>query len=312
MDEISIRRYAPTDKDAWNAFAESARNGNFLFDRNYMDYHKERFPDCSFLFFKRERICALIPGTLDASGVFSSHAGLTFGGFIVGDSVGASDVKVLFEKLDGALKKTGARTVLYKPLPWIYAEKPSQEDLYWLFRKKAVLRHRLLSCALRPDEANPSAQKRRYLRRGERESLEFSESSDWEGFWEILEECLEQRHHSKPVHSLREMTSLAKGFPQNIRLFTVKTGAEILAGSVVYVSRQVAHAQYLASSPEGRAKHAMDFLMLKLLARFSDKKFLDWGTSNENGGLVLNEGLVRQKEECGGTGIVYDTFEYTL
>lgn len=312
MEHLTIRRYENSDREIWNEFVRNSRNGNFLFNRNYMEYHVDRFPDCSFLFFRGEKLCAVIPGTIDGEKIFSSHAGLTFGGFILDDFARASDVQILFELLDAELKNLGAQKVRYKPLPWIYAKFPSQEDLYWLFRKKATLRSRLLSTALMPKLAQMSSQKRRYFHRSERSGLKFSESPDWENFWLVLDSCLQSRHEAHPVHSAAELKLLALRFPKNIRLFTVSDSEGILSGAVIYESENVAHAQYLASSAKGRAVHAMDFLMLSLVQKFGEKRFVDWGTSNENGGLILNEGLIRQKEECGGHGVAYDTYEYEL
>ncbi len=312
MSEISIRRYHREDAACWNAFVQGARNGNFLFDRGYMDYHADRFPDCSFFFLKGDSPCAVLPGTLSADGVFSSHAGLTFGGFVVDRSVGVLDVKRFFELLDAELPGLGAKKVLYKPIPWIYADSPSEEAQYWLFRKGAKLSARLVSSTLEPRTMQPSSKKRYYLHKGTREGLVFSESNDFDAFWDLLDRCLVEGHGAHPVHSKAELRLLAERFPQNIRLFTVTRNGELLSGSVVYVSRHVAHSQYLASSAKGRALHAMDFLMLNEINRFPEQRFFDWGTSCEDGGRILNEGLAHQKETYAGRGIVHDIYEYAL
>lgn len=312
MSEISIRRYLPEDALRWNAFVKGARNGHFLFDRGYMDYHADRFPDCSFVFLKGDSPCAVLPGTLSADGVFSSHAGLTFGGFVVDKSAGVLDVKRFFELLDAELRNLGAKKVIYKPLPWIYANHPSEEALYWLFRKGARLSARLVSSTLEPQTMQPSSKKRYYLHKGSREGLVFSESKDFERFWDLLDNCLVEGHGAHPVHSRAELRLLAERFPKNIRLFAVEKDGELLSGSVVYVSDNVAHSQYLASSAKGRALHAMDFLMLNEINLFPGQRFFDWGTSCEDGGNFLNEGLAHQKETYAGRGVVYDVYEYDL
>lgn len=313
MAEITVRRYTAADAKKWNDFiAKKSRNGNFLFDRNYMDYHADRFPDCSFLFYKKNEICAVIPGTLDAEGVFSSHAGLTFGGFVVDASVKTMDVKCLFDLLDAELQKLGAKKVIYKALPWIYAERPSQEDLYWLFRKNARIRARLISSTIEPKVTQPSSKKKYYLNKGNRLGLLFAESKDFSGFWDLLDSCLQEGHGAHPVHSKAELELLSSRFPKNIKLYTVTLNGELLSGSVVYISSQVAHAQYLASSAKGRSLNAMDFLMMNETNAFPEVRWLDWGTSNEGQGRVLNEGLVHQKEICAARGVAYDIYEYDL
>ena len=47
----NIRRYTVEDKPLWDAFVAKSRNSTFLFLRNYMEYHRQRFTDHSLLCF---------------------------------------------------------------------------------------------------------------------------------------------------------------------------------------------------------------------------------------------------------------------
>ena len=59
--------------------------------------------------------------------------------------------------------------------------------------------------------------------------------------------------------------------------------------------------------------HAIDAIFRKILQEdYKDCKYLDFGTSNEEGGKVLNTSLIYQKEGFGGRGVVYDTYEWRL
>ena len=39
----NIELYTPEQKTNWNVFIENAKNSTFLFNRDYMDYHSDRF-----------------------------------------------------------------------------------------------------------------------------------------------------------------------------------------------------------------------------------------------------------------------------
>ena len=49
---MDIRRYTPEKADEWNRFVAQSKNGTFLFDRRYMDYHADRFQDHSLMFYR--------------------------------------------------------------------------------------------------------------------------------------------------------------------------------------------------------------------------------------------------------------------
>lgn len=59
MTSFSIIRYNPALVDEWNEFVTRSKNGTFLFDRRYMDYHSDRFEDFSLMFYREGRLYAL-------------------------------------------------------------------------------------------------------------------------------------------------------------------------------------------------------------------------------------------------------------
>lgn len=52
---IEIRRYDSSMKEVWNSFIEASKNATFLFNRNYMEYHADRFEDHSLIFLERTK-----------------------------------------------------------------------------------------------------------------------------------------------------------------------------------------------------------------------------------------------------------------
>ena len=125
---FEIRRYTPRQADEWNQFVTESKNGTFLFDRHYMDYHSARFADHSLMIYRRGRLYALLPGNVDGD-TFYSHQGLTYGGLIMNGRTTASDVLEIVRLLNNQWRSEGIRQVIYKPVPWIYHQQPAEEDL---------------------------------------------------------------------------------------------------------------------------------------------------------------------------------------
>lgn len=103
---FEIRKYNDADKEVWNAYVEHARNATFLFNRNYMDYHSDRFKDYSLMFYKNGKLHSLLPAH-EREEIFCSHFGLTYGGLIMNKDVTAADVVQLFKELNEYLRQQG-------------------------------------------------------------------------------------------------------------------------------------------------------------------------------------------------------------
>jgi len=126
---FELKRYSPADAAEWNAFVAGSKNGTFLFDRSYMDYHADRFRDHSLMIYREGRLYALLPACIAADCTLWSHGGLTYGGVILWASASAADTVRLFAELKDSLRSEGIRRVVYKAVPWIYHRLPAEEDL---------------------------------------------------------------------------------------------------------------------------------------------------------------------------------------
>ena len=299
--------YSPAMIESWNGFNHTARNGHFMFDRGYMDYHADRFEDASLVVLDEGRIAGLIAANRQGEVIYS-HQGLTFGG-LVSETAGTAEVMRMLDACVLTWKAQGVRQLIYKALPWIYHRRPAQEDLYWLFRRDAQLIRRDITTAI--DLRSPgrrSGQRERGGRKAEKAGLVFARSDRWRDFWGLLTRVLSARHGAEPVHSVAEIERLAAAFPDSIRLETAERDGSILAGVVMFESAQVAHAQYIAVGGEGRTLGALDGLFLHLIRAGAGSRFFDFGISNTDQGYTLNEGLVGQKEAFGGSAVAHDFY----
>ena len=110
---ITIKKYTNDDKNDWNEFIKNSKNGIFMFDRNYMDYHSDRFVDFSLLFYDDEKLVGLLPASRHGEEV-RSHGGLTYGGIICDNSMKQHRMLEIFECLKTFLKENGIKNLLYK------------------------------------------------------------------------------------------------------------------------------------------------------------------------------------------------------
>lgn len=311
MRNLTARRYVADDAAQWNTFIGKARNATFLFDRRYMDYHADRFADCSVIVEEDGKWLAVLPANREGTTV-ASHRGLTYGGLVYGNGVRLEVVVEAFAAALAFLEKEGIRKLFLKTIPAIYHEKPSQETEYALFLSDGKLvRRDTLSVIDLSLPFSFATDRKAGVKRGGKAGLTLSEDTDPVPFWEsLLVPSLRERHGAAPVHSAEEMQRLMAAFPDAIRLFTVSDGSRIVAGTVLYVSPCVVHSQYIASDGDRNKNGSLDFLHARLLEAFAGKKrWFDFGISNESNGKLLNGGLSYWKESFGCGTVIHDFYE---
>lgn len=310
---FEIRQYSPELVDDWNGFVASSKNGTFLFDRRYMDYHADRFIDHSLMIYRRGRLYALLPGNVNGD-TFYSHQGLTYGGLLMNDKTTAADVVEIFRMINAYLRAEGLKTVVYKPVPWIYHQQPSEEDLYAIIQVCDVRITRGLSSAITREHLNEWYRIRQNgVQKAKKAGVRIEQTEDYHSFWHILSNNLRERYGLNPVHTVEEIELLHQRLPENIRLFVAKEGQQTIGGCVLYVTGRVVHSQYIAASPRGRELHALDLLFEEVIAQsLKNHAYFDFGISTEKQGTYLNQQLIYQKEGFGGRGICYEWYKWTL
>ena len=312
---FEIKRYNQEYADEWNQFVAQSKNGTFLFDRCYMDYHQDRFEDYSLMFYLDNKLYALLPANRKEHMLWS-HQGLTFGGLLLNEQGRIAMICELFKELNNYLKSAGFQQVIYKKTPAVYGRIPSEEDLFALTTVcRAQLHHRAASSVVDLTNRLPLSElRRRGVRKALKEHLQVEESSDYATFWYVLTDNLEQRYHAHPVHSLPEIQLLHARFPQHIRLFVVRKDEQVVGGTVLYISQQIVKTQYISANEEGKKMGAIDLLFDTLLTKYAEEgfRYFDFGTSMSPENSTLNESLIHQKEGFGGRAICYDTYEWSL
>lgn len=311
MIDYSVRRYETKDCLLWNTFICEAKNATFLFHRDFMEYHKDRFDDFSLLIFKKEKLIAVLPANRVGHTVFS-HQGLTYGGLVYTDKLKLASVLEIFQTILKFLNDIDIKVINIKSIPSIYHIKPAEELLYVLFLADAKLYRRDSSSVIDLSEEMAFTKgKIEGINKGKKNDLVIKEETNFESFWEeILTPNLASKYNTKPVHSLQEITFLHNKFPKNIRQFNVCLGDKIIAGTTIFESNQVAHAQYISANDSKNELGSLDFLYHDLITNvFKNKKYFDFGISNENQGKNLNNGLSFWKESFGASTIIQDFYE---
>ena len=311
---VKVLNYTAERKSAWDDFVDRSKNGVFLFRRDYMEYHADRFDDLSLTFADEEgRLVALLPASVK-DGVVTSHAGLTFGGVVSDQTMKASLMLELFDALEEHLKRRGAAKLIYKAVPHIYHRLPAEEDLYALFRKGARLFRRDISTTIDARERLPFSKGRRWsIKQAQKARLTVERSHDFRAFMAMEEALLAAKYDVRPTHTGEEMELLAARFPEEIKLFVSRREGGLVAGVVVYEYERVAHAQYISATDEGKKTGALDLILDFLINDYyAGARYFDFGISTERGGQHLNAGLIENKQGFGGRAVVHDFYEWNL
>lgn len=306
---MTVKRYAPRDASVWNTFVASAANATFLLDRRFIEYHSNRFTDHSLLLYEHKTLVALFPANIKGQSVFS-HGGLTYGGLVAAPHTSLLTTLSCFYHLMRYYRDHRIKQLIYKPVPAFFHTTVMRADEYALFLANARLTA-LNTGFVTLLPALISKRRMRMARKARREHIVVKKTTSTRFWKDILIPHLAQKYHTKPVHTADEIARLEQLFPDNILQYGAFRGNTMVAGATIFRDRGVAHAQYIASSAQGREIGALDYLFWHLLTReYKTARAFSFGTANmgSSDGRQLSSGLVQWKEGFGAVTAPYPCY----
>lgn len=297
--------------DKWNKFVLEAENGNFLFHRNFMEYHQDRFKDASVILLDdKMNIKALFPANIKDNIVYS-HQGLTYGGVIMPRRNHIKEVITNFYLIVNYYRERGIDEIVYKPVPnYIARQVCDAEHFIMKLLKAECVRVDTSFVTHLFEEIHLQERRKRSIRKAQKNPfIKISIDNNFERYWkEVLEPNLWERYKAKPVHCLEEIILLHQRFPENIKQVNVYIDKKIVAGVTLFIFSNTVHCQYISAIDEGRQSAAIDWLLYQVLMQFKGiKKYFSMGTSN-NEGNDLNLGVSEYKESFDAK--IYAHFHY--
>ncbi len=309
---MDVRFYSAEYRNEWEAFLQSSGTPFFFFHRDFMEYHQDRFTDASTMVWNDGKLVALIPASRKGA-VLTSHGGLTFGAFVMDDTRSSSFFKV-FEAVQDFWLGQGISEFIYKKAPGFFPTAEVENDIFEIWRQGGQVIKKDLTTYLDLSAYEYSKGRKSTVKKAAKMGLQVSQgSSELPRFHQLLSEVLWSRHQAKPVHTVEELELLSKRFPENIKVALASLGDQVMAGVLFFDFGEVTHTQYLCASEEGKKAGALDFLLDHFITEAkSGKKKFSFGISTEDGGRVLNEGLILQKESFGGRNVCVETYSLIL
>ena len=310
MSNYRVEKYTKENRPAWDTFISGAKNATFLFARDFMEYHSDRFTDYSLLVYKDDMLYAVLPANIVGDKLYS-HKGLTYGSLVLSKSAKLLYTFEAFKALLAFLNAKAISTLELRNIPTFYNTMPSDELSYFLFKANAKLIKRdALMVIDTSTKIKFQKNRREGINKAKRNGLTIAVDDNFEGFWnEILIPNLQQKHAVAPVHSLEEIQLLAAKFPDHIKQVNVYKDNVIVAGTTLFLTKTTIHPQYVSGNSDKNAFGSLDLAYDYIINHFdSSKRYFDFNISSEENGTALNSGLIFWKESCGARTYVADNY----
>lgn len=310
--KFEVRYYTAEDRPAWDAFIEKNVPHLFQFQRRYMEYHAHKFVDRSLVFIYEGNIIGVFPAVIcqDDSNQMVSHAGLTFGSFIVEKKTNFENLKLLIERAIEFIKSNDIKLLKIKLLPTLYQGSVAELIKFVCIQYHKVNKFLLTPTAIIDTSRHTVIQERRarQQKKAQKSSVQVIGNNAFEPFWNnVLIPNLKERFGVYPVHALPEIKYLHELFPENITQLNAYLKGEIVAGITLFHFGNIIKLQYISATEEGKNIGALDLILKTLMHEaMGSYDFIDMGTCAIPETNDLNIGLWYWKKGFGSKAMNYE------
>ena len=316
MDQIKYSIFSQNVSDEWDEFVLSTSGGTLHSRREFLNYHKEKFEDLSFIFTLDNEIVAVLAAAV-LNDKLVSHPGASYGGLIYKQNLKLEQIieikKIIFEQsINRNIKKLEFR------FPYSIISKNYFDKFKYTISSNTHKVYREISQFIDLDNLDKNQYSTnfvRILKKNKNIHTKLSTNKDdISSFYKILEKNL-LRHDTKPTHTLEELVYLIENL-DNCKLFlTIDEKDIIVSGTfVIELTKNTAHTFYLCSDYRFINKSPL-VSTIDFVAKYYKKSgfnHLNLGISSENRGESINLNLNMFKEKFNSYGTVRETFNVNV
>ncbi len=320
--QIETVAYNDDRESEWDNFIETnKRNATFLHSRKFFNHNPlNKIADASLLFYKKKNLISVLPASLykqENKIIFHSHPRSTYGGFVINEKVGTEEaIEIVEATINFAKSKSADEIIIRNPFR-IFHQLPSDETDYAMWYHGFKIKSREMESTVLLDEnikqLYEDGTKRSIKKALENVTVNFS--GNYKGYWQMLTDNLLKKHGVNPTHNYEQFLSLQQNTnPEFIRLVTAETDGNIAGGILLFLTKKVLHAQYIASDAAYQNLRPLN-AVIDFIISWGIKNnytYLNLGSANEEGGRKINYGLFKFKEGFGGRGILRETMHLQL
>ncbi|MGB0525357.1 MAG: GNAT family N-acetyltransferase [Flammeovirgaceae bacterium] len=295
----------------WNQLIAQSNHATFMLDRNFMEYHQERFQDASIVLVDAdEKLIACLPANRVADKIYS-HQGLSYGGFVFSPKLTIEKKMTAYRKGFEFYKKQGMHSLVYKALPPYY-HKEEHQAIDLIARLGGSLVNRETSSVVDlQQEKTYQKRRKRMIARALKQGLKVETTDQLTRFWAVLEANLLKRYQKAPVHTLEEISLLANRFPKHIKLIQATYEEQVVGGMLLFDSNPCVHAQYIASNEIGRQYGALDLIVDAIIDQYKlTHRYFSLGISDDRQSQTINKGLKEWKDGFGARDFYHSYYQY--
>ncbi|MCB9259303.1 MAG: GNAT family N-acetyltransferase [Ignavibacteriales bacterium] len=242
---MEIIEYSEEWKEKWDEFVINSSNGTMFHMQKFFDYHiPGKFKFNHLIFLEKNKIKAVLPGSIINGTLFESPIGASYGSIVIGDITFKETMEIVSTLIEYA-KKSGLKELMLTAAPMIYETYPNHNlDFAMLWQGFNFDLH-YISSAIKLDKNLDIIERfrptiRRNIRKSIKEGITVEINERYDEFYPILIEN-KSRHNVKPTHSYDDLMKLKKLMPDRLKLFMVYLDDKPIGGSLMfYANKNVA------------------------------------------------------------------------
>ncbi|MCB9218691.1 MAG: GNAT family N-acetyltransferase [Ignavibacteriales bacterium] len=242
---MEIIEYSEEWKEKWDEFVINSSNGTMFHMQKFFDYHiPGKFKFNHLIFLEKNKIKAVLPGSIINGTLFESPIGASYGSIVIGDITFKETMEIVSTLIEYA-KKNGLKELMLTAAPMIYETYPNHNlDFAMLWQGFNFDLH-YISSAIKLDKKLDIIERfrptiRRNIRKSIKEGITVEINERYDEFYPILIEN-KSRHNVKPTHSYDDLMKLKELMPDRLKLFMVYLDDKPIGGSLMfYANKNVA------------------------------------------------------------------------